>query len=201
MSKTYAVNEIFYSLQGEGFYTGTPAVFIRFAGCNLRCPFCDTDFSKAIQMSAAAIVDKCLELIPRFCLRPIVVLTGGEPTLQVDAPLLAAIHEQFPIITMETNGSRPVPDGVDFVTCSPKCDFVGDYDCIPSASEVKVVFDCENDPERWEKRIEAEHYYIQPCDTGDAAKNEQIKADAVRWLLQHPRWRLSLQTQKILNVR
>ena len=152
-------------------------------------------------MSAAAIVDKCLELIPRFCLRPIVVLTGGEPTLQVDAPLLAAIHEQFPIITMETNGSRPVPDGVDFVTCSPKCDFVGDYDCIPSASEVKVVFDCENDPERWEKRIEAEHYYIQPCDTGDAAKNEQIKADAVRWLLQHPRWRLSLQTQKILNVR
>lgn len=199
--KEYAVNEIFYSLQGEGFYTGTPAVFIRFAACNLRCSFCDTDFSRAQQMSAEYIVAQALELIPRGTTTPLVVLTGGEPTLQVDEPLLAALHKKFPTITMETNGSRPVPAGVDFVTCSPKCDFVAEYETIPEANEVKVVFDNIHDPAKWEKRIRAEHYYIQPCDTGNPDKNEEIKADAVRWCLMHPRWRLSLQTQKILNVR
>lgn len=197
--KTYSINEIFYSLQGEGYYTGRPAVFIRFAGCNLRCPFCDTDFSKGRAMTAAEIVKAVhvLHINPR----PFIVLTGGEPTLQVDGELISALHELSATIAMETNGTRPVPDGIDFVTCSPKCDFMNDYPVIPRANEVKVVYDGEHLPDKWIERIVADHYYLQPCDTGDPEKNRAIQQEAVAYCLQHPRWRLSLQTQKILNVR
>lgn len=204
--KEYAVTEIFYSLQGEGYYTGMPAVFIRFAACNLRCSFCDTDFSKATRMSAAAIIDTAVQRVQPTSFKeahPLLVLTGGEPTLQADAELLALLHTKFPVIAMETNGSNPIPDGVDWITCSPKCDFVGEYPLIPFANEVKVVFDgrTETSPTKWPQRIVADYYYIQPCDTGFPDKNEEIVKKAVAYCQQHPRWRLSLQTQKILNVR
>ena len=197
--KTYSINEIFYSLQGEGYYTGRPAVFIRFAGCNLRCPFCDTDFSKGRAMTATEIAKavRILHTNPR----PFIVLTGGEPTLQVDGELLSALRELSATIAMETNGTRPVPDGIDFVTCSPKCDFVNDYPVIPRANEVKVVYDGEHLPDKWIERIVADYYYLQPCDTGDPEKNRAIQQETVAYCLQHPRWRLSLQTQKILNVK
>lgn len=196
--KEYAVNEIFYSLQGEGFYTGTPAIFIRFAACNLRCPFCDTDFSHAKRMTAEDIFKTCQNLA-RF--EPLIVLTGGEPTLQVDAELLNLLHTKYPTIAMETNGSNPVPEEVDFVTCSPKCDFVGEYKVIEKASEVKVVYDGQHPVNTWLNRIQADHYYLQPCDTGDKEKNEEIIKGAVNHCLLNPVWRLSLQTQKILKVR
>lgn len=201
--KKYLINEIFYSLQGEGRYTGTPAVFIRFAGCNLRCPFCDTNFHAGEKMTAEEIKDRCVALVPQNQNRPMLVLTGGEPTLQVDRMLMDILWPEFPIVAMETNGSKIVPTGVDFVTCSPKCDFVGDYPVIGNADEVKVVFDGKNQEAvlKWQARIRATDYYIQPCDTGDPAKNEEIRQAAVEFCLTHPEWKLSLQTQKILNVR
>lgn len=197
--KTYSVNEIFYSLQGEGFYTGRPAVFIRFAGCNLRCSFCDTDFSQGRAMTADEIQKVVQSLYPSSS--PFIVLTGGEPTLQVDDELITALRTLSAYIAIETNGGKPIPAGVDFVTCSPKCDFVGGYQTIPRADEVKVVYDGVHLPDSWPERIRADYYYLQPCDTGDADKNAAIQQEAVAYCLIHPRWRLSLQTQKILKVK
>ena len=197
--KTYSINEMFYSLQGEGYYTGRAAVFIRFAGCNLRCPFCDTDYSKGKPLTAEEIQKYVRILHPGN--HPFIVLTGGEPTLQVDGELLTALRALSPTIAMETNGSRAILPGIDFVTCSPKCDFVEDYQTIPRASEVKVVFDGVHDPAKWLDRIKADYYYLQPCDVGDAEKNAAIQQQAVAYILQHPCWRLSLQTQKILKVK
>ena len=117
MSKTYKINEIFYSLQGEGFYTGTPSVFVRFSGCNLSCPFCDTDHNQGVMMTADEIA-AAVNAYPASH----VVLTGGEPSLFVDDELTAALHGHF--IAMETNGTHPVAAGVDWITMSPKSDFV-----------------------------------------------------------------------------
>lgn len=197
--REYAVNEIFYSLQGEGYYTGTAAIFIRFAACNLRCPFCDTDFSKGTRMSATEILRACDELTRN---KPLIVLTGGEPTLQVDAVLCDALHEAgYKTIAMETNGTNPIPVGVDFVTCSPKCDFVNDYETIKEADEVKIVYDGQHNPSKWLQYIKARYYYLQPCDTGNAEKNREIVNACINYIKFYPAWRLSLQTQKITNIR
>jgi len=201
--KTYSVNEIFYSLQGEGRHAGTPAVFVRFAGCNLKCPFCDTDFRKGTPMTAQEIVDEAL----RLCGcgiddgKPIIVLTGGEPTLQADRELFDAFHNCKFGIACETNGTNPLV-WADFVTVSPKEDYCDSLHCVAEkAHEVKVVFDGKHDPEKWFERIQAEYYYLQPCDTGDPDKNAEIMRETVEYILKHPHWTLSLQTQKILKIR
>lgn len=198
--KRYKINEIFYSLQGEGINAGTPAIFIRFAGCNLHCPFCDTDFDKSEDYRVAGIVLTAASLAKSPLL---IVLTGGEPTLQVDNELLQALHLAFPDsqIAIETNGSRPIINGIDFVTCSPKTEFTKEYKTIERADEVKVVFDGSNNPADWEARIKAVRYYLQPCDTGDKAKNDEIIRKSVEYCKAHPKWRLSLQQHKILNIR
>ena len=115
---SYRINEIFYSLQGEGFWTGTPAVFVRFSGCNLRCPFCDTAHQAFTPMSADDILSACSEA-------PVVVLTGGEPGLQVDAALIEALHGAGYRVHIETNGTVALPGGIDWVTLSPKEDVPG----------------------------------------------------------------------------
>ena len=117
----YRVNEIFYTLQGEGCHSGIPAVFVRFSGCNLRCPWCDTEFSDYTEMTAEEIVAEALSLydIPNER-RRMVVLTGGEPSLQVDDALVEALHAAGFYICIETNGTRPLPAGIDWITCSPK---------------------------------------------------------------------------------
>ena len=111
----YKVNEIFYTLQGEGAHSGIPAVFIRFSGCNLRCPWCDTDFTDFSEMTAEQIVAEAIDLydIPNER-RKMVVLTGGEPSLQVDKPLINALHAAGFYICIETNGTRPLPEGIDY---------------------------------------------------------------------------------------
>lgn len=200
------VNEIFYSIQGEGFHTGTPAVFVRFSGCNLKCPFCDTDFKKWTNMTEEEIMDAVCEVAGdcRF-----VVLTGGEPTLQVNDKLISLFHRSWFTVAMETNGTRPWPESLDWVTISPKSMFLDGAECgigalyggNPKADEVKVVYNGDNGHLLSLYDNIAEYKYIQPCDTGDNAKNRQILKSAVEWLKQNPSWRLSLQTQKIINVR
>lgn len=111
----YLVNEIFYSLQGEGYYTGTPAVFLRLSGCNLRCPFCDTDHSASEPMEIDTLVDRLLGYPSRH-----LVITGGEPSLQVDRLLIEVLHDAGFYVQIETNGTNRLPDNIDWVTCSPK---------------------------------------------------------------------------------
>ena len=196
--KTMRVKEIFYSLQGEGTYTGRPAIFVRFSGCNLACPFCDTDFKGGDDYSEDSLIDEIRKFEPcKF-----VVFTGGEPTLQLTDSLIDKLHELGFFIAIETNGTKLYPRGIDWITVSPKNDFCANANLYPyniTASEVKVVYNGENTPEKYEKAGLVK--YIQPCDTGDAKKNKEIIRKSVEWLKNHPDWRLSLQTQKIINVR
>ena len=189
MSKLYHINEIFYSLQGEGFHTGRAAVFVRFAGCNLRCPFCDTDFSHSSPMTAGQIAERVFA----FSSHPdtLIVLTGGEPSLQADDALLEVLHKNGQFIAMETNGTHPVPAAVDWITVSPKPD---SEVVLTKASEVKVVYTGQTADElkQWQ-RIQAAHYFLQPC---SCSNTEQV----IAFVLAHPEWRLSLQTHKYIHI-
>ena len=137
------VNEIFYSLQGEGYYSGTPAVFVRLSGCNLRCPFCDTQHESGTVMSEAEVV----EAVKRYPATHVVV-TGGEPSLQLTAGLVDALHAAGRYVAVETNGTHPLPDNVDWITLSPKSAFVAGADVVLTrADEIKVIYDALHDPE------------------------------------------------------
>lgn len=198
------VNEIFYSLQGEGFFTGTPAVFVRFSGCNLRCPFCDTHHENDTLMTEEEIVDA----VSRYPARH-VVLTGGEPSLQVTPHLVDLLHEANRFVAMETNGTRPV-DGLelDWVTLSPKHYFLGQVaaPAVLCPNELKLVFSPEafaaahTDPEALAAAFQTAHLFLQPCDTGDATKNRLLLQQAVEYCKSHPHWRLSLQTHKYIGI-
>ena len=221
----YRVNEIFYTLQGEGAHSGIPAVFVRFSGCNLRCPWCDTEFASFTEMSAAQIVHEALDLydVPNER-RKMVVLTGGEPSLQVDKQLIEALHNAGFYICIETNGTRPLPDGIDWITCSPK--FTNNHSPITNnqspitnhqslalrkVNEVKVVYTGNYDPEIWRQQLEAEHWLLQPLrytgewlienvDSWEDDRNDNLD-DTVRYILSHPFWRLSVQLHKIAGLR
>ncbi len=196
----YRVNEIFYSIQGEGRWAGRPAIFVRFSGCNLKCPFCDTDFRYFEEMGVTDILQKVQE-VGGNC--KFIVLTGGEPTLQVDEQLTALLHKWGYYLSMETNGTHQVPEGIDWVTCSPKSLFFADTEnakpVISNASELKVVFDGEHAIS--DCGIDAEYYYVQPCDTGDEARNADILQQTLAFVEAHPKWSLSLQLHKIINVK
>lgn len=190
----YNVNEIFYSLQGEGFHTGTPAVFIRLAGCNLRCPFCDTPHTAFTPMDT----DRIIELIVPYAAAT-VVLTGGEPTLHNLGPLVEALHGDRRRVHIETNGTRPVHPDIDWVTCSPKTLSSGPEAALhPSmasrADELKIVFQDTRGIEELARRFDTKNLFLQPCSCSNtAAVVEYIKA--------HPHWRLSLQTHKLIDIR
>lgn len=196
------INEIFYSLQGEGFWTGTPAVFIRLSGCNLKCDFCDTDHSVHRDMTA----DEIAREAARFG-APCAIITGGEPTLQLDTALPAALHRAGMRVHIETNGSialsPEVLDSLDWVTCSPK------EGCMPRIGridELKVVFDRQNI-----SALEAYSQvavtnpnacFLQPCDRPDLpGYNAANLHDCIAYILCNPAWRLSLQTHKLLGFR
>lgn len=202
MGKQYKVNEIFYSLQGEGHFTGTAAVFIRLSGCNLHCPWCDTKHQDGDFMDGDEIVTRALACCGGAA--PLVVLTGGEPSLFVDEDLVDQLSRHFDVVSMESNGTHKVPVNLDFLTVSPKLDFLpkpGTPIVSRKCSEVKVVFDGEHDPEPWHDFFQAKYFFLQPCDVGDPERNSQILSDCVRYIMVHPHWQLSLQTQKIINVR
>lgn len=187
------VNEIFYSLQGEGLHTGTPAVFLRLAGCNLRCSFCDTRHEAFTEVTEEEIVREASAFPART-----IVITGGEPLLQLTASLCQKLHEEGFAIHIETNGTRLLPDGavVDWVTCSPKD---GGALRIQHIDELKVVFMGQEMAQY--DGIKAKERRLQPLDSGDAEANLINRQRTIDYVLAHPQWKLSLQTHKILNVR
>ena len=175
----YKINEIFYSIQGEGYWTGTAAIFIRFSGCNLKCWFCDTKHESGGQMS----IDDILLAIKAYPARH-VVLTGGEPTLQADKALYDALKLNGYYVQIETNGTST---GIyaDWITCSPKENRILDW-----GDELKVVFTGQ-ELEPYEK-LHFNHFYLQPC----SMEFEPV----INIIKERPKWRLSLQTQKMLKI-
>lgn len=202
------INEIFYSLQGEGMNTGRAAVFVRFSGCNLRCPFCDTQHQQGQPYEDDSIVQEALGLVRGITAeKHLAIFTGGEPSLQLDSELVEKFHAAGFEVAVETNGTRPLPNNMDFITISPKDDFLPEQERKPLEglinripSELKVVYNGENNIKNWE-RFPALAYYLQPCDTGDAEKNAEIIRKSIEFIKANPKWRLSLQTQKILDIR
>jgi 7-carboxy-7-deazaguanine synthase len=199
----YLVKEMFGpTLQGEGAHAGRPCVFLRFAACNLECPWCDTDFAAegAVKLEADQIVARLIELDVHAS--RMVVVTGGEPTLQWDAALADAIRAAGFRAHMETNGTRVPAAPVDWLTVSPKPQFhTGSLTLVTlPVSELKVVVDDTVDTgvlAAYETRYPSEHYFAQPCMTADYAKSLQRTISLVQ---ERPRWRLSLQLHKILEI-
>ncbi len=208
----YTVKEIFYTLQGEGANAGRAAVFCRFSGCNLWtgreadrataiCDFCDTDFvgvgpdggkfATAAELASAVASRWPLESRERR----FVVCTGGEPLLQLDAEAVEALHHEGFEVAVETNGTQDAPLGIDWICVSPKA---GASLVLRHGSELKLVFPQPGfEPERFES-LDFEHFFLQPMDGPHAAENTK---SATEYCLTHPRWRLSLQTHKLLGIR
>ncbi|TCS39509.1 7-carboxy-7-deazaguanine synthase (Cx14CxxC type) [Paucimonas lemoignei] len=209
---TYSVKEIFYTLQGEGAHAGRPAVFCRFSGCNLWsgresdrasavCKFCDTDFVGTDGErggkfpDAARLANTIAGLWPStYTASKYVVFTGGEPLLQLDAALIDAMHAAGFEIAIETNGTLPVPPGVDWVCVSPK---MGSELVVKRGNELKVVIPQAAQSLKEYERLEFDHYYVQPMDGPDKEANTRL---AIETCKANPRWKLSLQTHKLLQI-
>ncbi|HXT18734.1 MAG TPA: 7-carboxy-7-deazaguanine synthase [Gemmatimonadaceae bacterium] len=208
----YTVKEIFYTLQGEGANAGRPAVFCRFAGCNLWtgrdsdrgtaiCDFCDTDFVgvgpdggkfATADDLARAVAERWPDVSQG---RPLVVCTGGEPLLQLDEAAIDALHERGFEVAVETNGTQPPPRGLDWICVSPKARAPL---VLTRGNELKLVFPQPGiDPARLES-LDFEQFYLQPMDGPDAEANTRA---ALAYCMAHPRWRLSIQTHKLLGIR
>lgn len=206
------VKEIFYSLQGEGARTGRPAVFVRFAGCNLwsgreadrataACRFCDTDFVGGVTYTAEDLADAAWALWPPHdchglrsgMVRPYVVLTGGEPMLQATEALVQLLRAKGFEVAIETNGTIPVNLSVDWITVSPK---MGTPPAQTWGHELKVVVPQAGQHLFLYEHYRFEHFFVQPCDGAEGAQ-----ALAVRYCLERPQWRLSLQQHKAVGIR
>lgn len=194
----YRINEIFYSLQGEGFFTGTPAVFVRFSGCNLRCSFCDTQHQQGTMMSLQDIVNE----VNKYPNVPLLVLTGGEPSLFINEAFVLELKQKTRKFTaIETNGTRPLPKNLDWVTFSPKSAFSGGSlePCIlRSCDELKVVY-LGQDLSQYDS-IETKHRFLQPCFSEDESQRQANMKACVEAVMSNPNWRLSLQIHRILNI-
>jgi len=210
----YAVKEIFYSLQGEGAHAGRPAIFCRFTGCNLWsgqekhradavCQFCDTDFvgtdgdggggfTNAVAL-AKAVVSYWPESITDV-IHPYVICTGGEPLLQLDKDLIEAFHNEGVELAIETNGTLPVPEGVDWVCVSPKS---GSTVVVEKGDEIKLVYPQEGHQPSDFVHLNFEHFFLQPM--FDEDENDHVK-ETIEYCLTHPRWSLSLQSHKLLGL-
>ncbi len=208
---TYTVKEIFYTLQGEGGHAGRAAVFCRFAGCNLwsgreedraaaACRFCDTDFVGTDGEGGgrfdtpAALADAIAKTWRGGGGSPYVVFTGGEPLLQLDSALLDAVHARGLTCAIETNGTRPAPPGIDWICVSPKA---GQPLTLTRGDEMKLVYPQDGLRPDQVENLAFEHFWLQPMD--GAARQENTRA-AVAYCLAHPRWRLSLQTHKVIGI-
>ena len=226
---SYTVKEIFYTLQGEGAQSGRAAVFCRFSGCNLWsgreedrsravCQFCDTDFvgtgpdggrfTSATELAEA--VDRCWlgqggEVVETASVassaaadgagRKYVVCTGGEPLLQLDEKLIDALHDRGFEVAVETNGTKPAPSSLDWICVSPKA---GAPFVQTSGNELKLVYPQDNAPPEKFARLKFDHFFLQPMDGSDTALNTER---AIEYCLAHPKWRLSIQTHKLVGLR
>lgn len=194
----WKVNEIFYSLQGEGFNTGTASVFIRLSGCNLHCAFCDTRHEEGTMMSLPAIVERVMQ----YPNAPLIVLTGGEPSLWIDEDFVNGLKTMTgKRIAIETNGTHPLPHGIDWVTLSPKAGIGESGDApvvLTRCDELKVVY-LGQDLTQY-KCITATHRYLQPCWVSDEAQCRRNMQATVQAVMNNPQWRLSLQTHRILGI-
>lgn len=208
---SYAVKEIYYTLQGEGVQAGRAAIFCRFAGCNLWtgreqdraqaiCQFCDTDFvgtdgpGGGKFTTADLLADAAHALWPARGGPRYIVCTGGEPALQLDAPLIAALHARDFEVAIETNGTFALAPGIDWICVSPKA---GTTLVVTSGSELKLVYpQAEAPPARFE-HLDFAHFLLQPMDGPERERNTRL---ALEYCLTHPRWRLSLQTHKVLGI-
>lgn len=209
---TYSVKEIFYTLQGEGHHAGRPAVFCRFAGCNLWtgtearrasavCQFCDTDFvgtdgeGGGKFKTAPSLAERINALWPAaYPAHKYVVFTGGEPLLQLDAPLIEALHVAGFEVAIETNGTLPVPEGVDWVCVSPK---MGAKLVVHEGDEIKVVIPQTGQPLDVYAALDFDHFFVQAMDGPLQADNLRL---AIDYCKAHPQWKLSLQTHKLLQI-
>lgn len=210
---TYTVKEIFYTLQGEGVNTGRPAVFCRFAGCNLwsgierdrekaTCKFCDTDFVRDSSTDVGkfsssedlgqAVVDAWPQEIGG---KPLVVCTGGEPLLQLDTDLITAFHAKGFEVAVETNGTLPALEGIDWICVSPKADAKL---VLMEGHEIKLVFPQEGSSPQLYENMAFRNFYLQPMDGPEREKNTRL---AIEYCKAHPRWRLSIQIHKIIGIR
>jgi 7-carboxy-7-deazaguanine synthase len=212
----YTVKEIFPTLQGEGAQVGRAAVFLRFSGCNLWtgqkrdqpkafCRFCDTDFVgydgpeggkfECADSLADVVARVWHEAVESSTCRPHVVCTGGEPTLQLDAPLIDALHARGFTVALETNGTRPAPQDLDWICVSPKAG-------VPLAqregNELKLVYPQIGAQPQLFERLKFQHFFLQPLDGPNHRENLEA---AARYCLRHPPWRLSLQTHKLIGIR
>ena len=193
---SYAVKEIFKTLQGEGAQAGRPAVFCRFAGCNLACSFCDTDFSGGDSFATAqALVDAIEQTWQGAAEHRFVVLTGGEPLLQVERPLIEQLHARGFEIAIETNGTLDAPGGIDWVCVSPKS---RDGLRLQRGDELKLVYPQDDVPPEAFTHLPFGRFSLQPMDGPALAENT---ARAIAYCLAHPQWQLSLQTHKYLGIR
>ncbi|MEN0006016.1 MAG: 7-carboxy-7-deazaguanine synthase [Bacteroidota bacterium] len=206
----YKIKELFYTLQGEGMHAGRPAVFCRFTGCNLWsgrekdrskaiCQFCDTDFwgtdgENGGRYSAESLAETAAKLWPSAQGQPYIVCTGGEPLLQLDAPLIAAFHAKGFEIAIETNGTIAIPEGIDWVCVSPKANAELVVD---TGDELKLVFpQLGAEPERY-AHLDFTHFFLQPMDGAYTERNTKL---CLEYCLAHPQWSLSIQTHKILRI-
>jgi 7-carboxy-7-deazaguanine synthase (Cx14CxxC type) len=208
---TYSVHEIYYTIQGEGANTGRPAVFCRFAGCNLWsgresdrddavCQFCDTDFvgvdgpGGGHFESPEALATSVASYWPDEATSPLVVCTGGEPLLQVDAPLTDAFHAAGLEVAVETNGTQQAVPGLDWICMSPKA---GASRVLTSGDELKLVFPQPDLSPGDVRDLDFDHFFLQPM---DGPEREENTREAVEYCLEHPQWRLSLQTHKYIGI-
>ncbi|MDX1352409.1 MAG: 7-carboxy-7-deazaguanine synthase [Thiomicrorhabdus sp.] len=212
---SYSVKEVFYSLQGEGFHSGRPAIFCRMSKCNLWtgreadrstavCQFCDTDFIGTDGQNggkfgdAQALCQHLLNFWPQNSkVKPFVVLTGGEPLLQVDDELINALHQHQFEVAVETNGTKSAPKMIDWICMSPKANA---SILLDSGHELKLVYP---QPELLPEKVahlDFEHFYLQPMDDKDPNITQQNIKQAVAYCLAHPQWKLSLQTHKLLGI-
>jgi 7-carboxy-7-deazaguanine synthase len=209
MDKHYKIKEMFYTLQGEGFHSGRPAVFCRFTGCNLWsgreedrsdavCWFCDTDFvgtdgKNGGKYSAKELAQKIVSLYNDKA-NPFVVITGGEPALQLDQELVDTLHSYNIEIAIETNGTKPLPNNIDWICVSPK---EGAEIVIKSGNELKLVYPQSNNIPSDFESLPFDHFFLQPRDDHQQSKHIQ---SSIEYCLEHPQWKLSLQTHKILGI-
>lgn len=195
----YRINEIFHSLQGEGTHNGVPSVFVRFSGCNLHCHFCDTDHRGGHDMSLADIAD-AVSRLPRTRW---IILTGGEPSLFIDDAFVRYLKARTcRLVAIETNGTRPLPPSIDWVTLSPKSAFVGgdSEPCVLTrCDELKVVY-CGQDLSQY-AHIETDNRLLQPCYYADEEQRQANLNACIEAVMRNPDWRLSLQIHRILHLR